>query len=97
MISVQVILQTEETFLLLTVLNDPYYEQFKKTLAIVEKDESNGWNPVILAKKIVKIVDCANPRQRYIIASFEQKLAVRLKYILPGKLFRKILEDHYKL
>lgn len=84
-------------FLAPEVLNDPYYEQFKKTLAIVEKEESNGWNPVILAKKIVKIVDSANPRQRYIIASFEQKLAVKLKYILPGKLFRKILEDHYKM
>lgn len=84
-------------FLASEVLNDPYYEQFKKTLAIVEKEESAGWNPVILAKKIVKIVDSKNPRQRYIIASFEQKLAIVLKYVLPGKLFRKILEDHYKI
>ena len=86
-----------KNFLAPEVLNDPYFEQFKKTLAIVEKDESNGWKPVILARKIGRIVECNNPKQRYIIASFEQKLAVVLKYILPGKLFRKILEDHYKL
>ena len=77
--------------------SDPYYEQFTRTLGIIEKDEANGWEPVVLARKLVKIVECKNPRQRYIIASFEQKLAVVLKYILPGKLFRMILEDHYKI
>jgi len=77
--------------------DDPYNLQYEKTLAVIEKDEKNGWEPVVLARKLVKIVDCKNPRQRYVIASFEQKLAVILKYILPGKLFRWILEDHYKI
>jgi hypothetical protein len=77
--------------------NDPYAEQFKRTLGIIERDETNGQGPEILAKKIVKIAECKNPRQRYIIASFEQKLAVLLKHILPGKLFRKILEIYYKI
>jgi short-subunit dehydrogenase len=76
-------------FLAPTGVNDPYQEQFGKTLSVIEKDEANGWAPAVLARKIVKIVECKNPEQRYIIASFE------LKYILPGKLFRKILEDHY--
>jgi short-subunit dehydrogenase len=84
-------------FLAPTDISDPYYEQFNKTMAIIEKDEANGWEPVILARKIVKIVECKNPRQRYIIASFEQKLAVVLKYILPGKLFSMIVEDHFKI
>jgi NAD(P)-dependent dehydrogenase (short-subunit alcohol dehydrogenase family) len=84
-------------FLAPTDSSDPYHEQYLKTLSIIEKDEANGWEPQVLAKKLVKIVECKNPRQRYIIASFEQKLAVVLKYILPGKLFRMILEDHYKI
>jgi short-subunit dehydrogenase len=84
-------------FLAPTGKDDPYNLQFEKTMAIVEKEESRGWEPVILARKIVKIVECKNPGQRYIIASFEQKLAVVLKYVLPGKLFRMILEDHYKI
>jgi NAD(P)-dependent dehydrogenase (short-subunit alcohol dehydrogenase family) len=84
-------------FLAPTDTNDPYHEQYLKTMAIIEKDEGNGWEPIVLARKLVRIVECKNPRQRYIIASFEQKLAVALKYILPGKLFRMILEDHYKI
>ena len=74
---------------------DPYKTQFSKTLSIIENDEAKGWAPEILAKKIVKIVECKKPNQRYVIASFEQKLAVVLKKILPGKIFSKILESHY--
>ncbi|MCK9413240.1 MAG: SDR family oxidoreductase [Prolixibacteraceae bacterium] len=82
-------------FLSPTGEDDPYQAQFAKTLSIIEKDETKGWDPQILAKKLVRIVECKNPSHRYIIASLEQKLAVVLKYILPGKLFSKILRDHY--
>lgn len=82
-------------FLSPTGEGDPYQSQFAKTLAIIENDESKGWKPEILAKKLVKVVACKNPKHRYIIASFEPKLAVVIKYILPGKLFSKILSDHY--
>jgi short-subunit dehydrogenase len=84
-------------FLTPTGPEDPYREQYKKTLDVIEKDESGGWPPELLAKKIVSVVECKNPLQRYIISSFEQKLAVWLKSILPGKLFRLILQDHYKI
>ncbi len=84
-------------FLAPTGPEDPYREQYERTLNVIEKDEANGWPPELLAKKIVSIVDCKNPRQRYIIGSFEQKLAVWLKTIIPGKLFRLILQDHYKI
>jgi NAD(P)-dependent dehydrogenase (short-subunit alcohol dehydrogenase family) len=77
--------------------SDPYNEQFRKTLEVIEKDETNGRKPVELARKICRIVESGNPRNRYIIASFEQKLAVLLKYVLPGKLFDSILESHYKI
>lgn len=84
-------------FLASTGANDPYNVQYEKTMAVIEKDETNGWEPVVLANKIVKIVEKKNPRQRYIIASFEQKLAVVLKYVLPSKIFRMILQNHYKI
>ncbi len=87
--------QNRRGFLAPTNENDPYHSQFEKTLSIIEKDESKGWNPSRLAKKLVKIVESTNPKQRYIIASTEQKLAVLVKKLLPGRIFRKILQDHY--
>jgi short-subunit dehydrogenase len=74
---------------------DDWHDQFMRSLSIIEHDESQGWDPHVLAKKMVKIVETSHPKQRYIIASFEQKLAVLLKYILPAKWFVKILASHY--
>ncbi len=76
---------------------DPYKNQFETTLSVIEKDEANGWDPVILARKLIKIIECKNPSQRYIISSSGQKLAVLLKHILPGKLFMTIIGSHYKI
>ncbi len=76
---------------------DPYYDQYTRTLKKIEEDEGKGWPPEILAKKLVSIVENNHPRQRYIIGSFEQKLSVYLKAFLPGKLFRFILQDYYKI
>lgn len=82
-------------FLAPTDSSDPYNEQFIKTLGIIEKDEESGGNPEKLARKIVKIVTFKNPAHRYIISSFDQRLAVLLKYLLPSKIFTRILENHY--
>ena len=82
-------------FLTPTGPTDPYEKQFNTTLAKIEKDEAKGWAPEILARKIVRIVELKNPKNRYIIASFEQKLSVALKYILPDKYFRLIIEAYY--
>ena len=84
-----------KAFLSPTGESDPYGIQFTKSLSIIENDESKGWSPEILAKKMVQIVACKNPSFRYIIASPDQKLAVMLKRILPGRFFSKILRGHY--
>ena len=72
-----------------------YAAQFTKSLACIERDESKGQKPIKLAKKILQIVGKKSPQSRYIISSFEQKLAVWLKSILPPKLFYLIIGDHY--
>jgi NAD(P)-dependent dehydrogenase (short-subunit alcohol dehydrogenase family) len=77
--------------------NNPYHDQFMKTLSVIEKDETTGLSPEILAKTIFSIIKCPNPRQRYLISTFAQKLAVKIKYILPANWFRRILESHYKI
>jgi short-subunit dehydrogenase len=84
-------------FLSPTGPDDPYYSQYEKTLATIEKDETGGWEPLYMAKQIVKIVERKNPRQRYIIATFLSKLAVVLKHLMPGKLFSRLLGFFYNI
>jgi NAD(P)-dependent dehydrogenase (short-subunit alcohol dehydrogenase family) len=84
-------------FLAPTDINDAYHEQYLKTMDFIEKEETSGPEPIVLAKKLVKIVECKNPRNKYIIATFDQKLSVTLKNILPDKLFGMIIENYYKI
>jgi NAD(P)-dependent dehydrogenase (short-subunit alcohol dehydrogenase family) len=74
---------------------DPYAGQFKKSLSIIEKDETVGQNPSRLANKLAKIIESRNPAYRYIIASPDQRLAVVLKKLLPDRIFTRILSSHY--
>ncbi len=74
---------------------NPYHEQFRKTRSVFESDEAGGWEPVILARRICRIVETPRPRNRYIIGSFDQKLAVVVKKILPESWFDRILGSHY--
>jgi NAD(P)-dependent dehydrogenase (short-subunit alcohol dehydrogenase family) len=76
-------------------LENPYKEQFLKTLAIIEKTENEGLPPDVLARKLCRIVECNNPKHRYIIGKFLDRLSVILKPILPSRLYSKILGIFY--
>ncbi|NLE35492.1 MAG: SDR family oxidoreductase [Bacteroidales bacterium] len=82
-------------FLAASGSDDPYAGTYAKALKVIEHDEAGGRHPALLARKLEKIIECRNPRQRYIIATPDQKLAVVLKRVLPGRLFTRILGSHY--
>lgn len=77
--------------------NSHYSHRFRQALEVIEKDETNGLNPEVIARKVSAIVSAKKPRFRYIVASFDQKLAVCLSKILPGRLFFKIIAGHYRV
>jgi NAD(P)-dependent dehydrogenase (short-subunit alcohol dehydrogenase family) len=74
---------------------DPYNVPFKKTLDIIEKNETRGLKPEILARKMLRIAATRNPKNRYIIAPPDQKFSVFLKRVLPGKWFDRIIMAYY--
>lgn len=78
------------------IQHSDYRTQFQKTISVIENDENNGLKPELLAKKIASVLKKKTPRYNYIVASFEQKLAVALKTFLPHKLFWYIISAHYK-
>jgi NAD(P)-dependent dehydrogenase (short-subunit alcohol dehydrogenase family) len=73
----------------------PYEKQFLKTLSIIEKDETGGLNPKIMAGKICRVVDCKNPRRRYVVASFKQKMSVVMLRLFPEWLLYRLLGWYY--
>jgi NAD(P)-dependent dehydrogenase (short-subunit alcohol dehydrogenase family) len=86
-----------ETRIVSIAKNSPYKEQFEKTLRIFERDENGGKHPNKLAKIMCKIVDKKNPKQRYIIGAFLQKLAVYVKRFIPESAFNRIIARYYHI
>ncbi|HSV89272.1 MAG TPA: SDR family oxidoreductase [Bacteroidales bacterium] len=74
-----------------------YQKSIIRALTVIGNDETGGLLPDTLARKLSKIIIYKNPKHRYIVASFEQKLAVLLSKILPSKWFSKIIAGHYKV
>ena len=73
------------------------YPLYREAIEKVEHDENGGLKPVVLAQKISRIINMQHPRNGYVVASFEQKLSVWIKRILPAKWFDRILGSYYKL
>jgi short-subunit dehydrogenase len=72
-------------------------KNFNKVIEVIENDENNGQNPIKIAKLLNKIINKFNPRLRYTVGAFDQKLAAFLQSILPNRLFDYIIMKHYKV
>lgn len=78
-------------------LNDPDYGPiFRRSLDIIEKEETGGLKPEVLSRKILKIVESNHPRLRYVVANLEQWASVVLKRFISGNWFVDILRGYYK-
>ncbi|MBQ7269932.1 MAG: SDR family oxidoreductase [Bacteroidales bacterium] len=73
------------------------YRTYRESLASIEKDETTGLKPGFLAEKIAKILRKKRPAYNYVISTFEQRLSVTLKKLLPARWFAAILSAYYKL
>lgn len=73
------------------------YQTYAESMNKVEHDETGGLKPQVLARKISQIIRKKRPCHGYVVASFEQRLSVLLKRILPARWFAKILGSYYKL
>lgn len=81
----------------LTPHNPAYQASFARSLDCIEREERNGLNPDIMARRIAHIIRRRHPRLRYVVANLEQRLSLLLKRLLPGNWFVSILRRYYKV
>ena len=78
-------------------MDDPDYGPiFKRSLAIIEKEENGGLQPEVLARRIVKLVEQKKPPLRNVVANLEQWLSTVIKRVLTGNQMVGILRNYYK-
>jgi len=80
------------------VLEDSAYkEKYAENLALMDAHVNEGMDPVIMAKKIHKILKTKNPRVHYKVGGFMEKFSIVLKRVLPDTWYEKLLMNHYNL
>lgn len=77
--------------------NSPYYHTYQHSLDLMNAHVDKGEDPMLIAQKILQLLNEPNPKVHYKVGSLLQRLSVVLKGILPNKIFENMLAKHYKL
>lgn len=80
-----------------TQTHPAYKEQFRTTLKLIEDSENSGSDPEKIACLISKIVTKKNPKFRYPVGHFAERLSIYVKRLVPGKFFQRILRIYYQV
>jgi NAD(P)-dependent dehydrogenase (short-subunit alcohol dehydrogenase family) len=77
--------------------NSPYKKPYGNTLKLMDAHVDEGKDPLLMAKAVYKVINTKKPNVHYKVGEFLQKFSIVLKRILPGKVYEKMLLNHYKL
>ena len=74
-----------------------YAQNYGKSLKMMDEHVDAGEPPEIMAEAVYAIMQKKNPKVHYKVGAFMQKFSVFLKGVLPGKMYERLLLNHYKL
>ncbi len=74
-----------------------YHKQFTDTYAFINAEVAHSLPATIMAKAVEKILQARQPKLRYVVSTPFQKFTLTLKALLPGRVFEKLLMNHYKI
>ncbi len=77
--------------------NSPYFKTYQRILQEADREVKKGLPPMAIAEKVSEIIRENQPAPRYIVAPFMQKILHVAKAVLPGKIFEKLIRNHYKI
>ncbi len=77
--------------------NSAYKKQYEKVLQQIDDEVDEGLQPVVMAKAIAKIINSPLPKAKYRIGSFLQRIAYKIKFLLPNSIFEKIMMKQYEM
>ncbi|WP_342378515.1 SDR family oxidoreductase [Myxococcus stipitatus] len=74
-----------------------YRESFETVLSIIEKEEREGVAAGVVARKVAEVMEEEDPRVRYSVGKWMQRVAVVAKPLLPSQTFEGILMSMFGL
>ncbi len=79
------------------VKGSPYEKKYASVLNDIDEDVNRSSDPIEVAEAVLKIIQTKSPKIHYKVGAFMQKFSIVLKFILPDKVYEKLLINHYKL
>lgn len=73
-----------------------YRTGFEAALAVIERDETGGADPLAVGRLVRRIVEADRPASRFLVGAFSQTAVARAKPFLPASLFEALIAGHYK-
>jgi NAD(P)-dependent dehydrogenase (short-subunit alcohol dehydrogenase family) len=78
--------------------NSPFYSKaFERTMTIIEKEETQGSNPIKIAKLMYRIIRSKHPKFRYKTGNFIQTGFAKAKKIIPARTYQFLLRFFYNI
>ena len=74
-----------------------YWPAFQKVMRVVESDETNGSDPMLVARLVERIIQAPRPRLRYTVGMMFQRVAGFLKAVLPASVSEWAIMKYYRL
>jgi NAD(P)-dependent dehydrogenase (short-subunit alcohol dehydrogenase family) len=74
-----------------------YAAAFERAMVVIEEDELTGSDPAMVARLLERVIQTDRPRLRYTVGAFDERLAVWLKRVVPGKAIEPIVRRHYRV
>lgn len=74
-----------------------YAAQFEESYSLINAEVARSFHPSVMAKQVAAILGHKRPKIRYIVATPFQRFTTTLKAILPGRVFEKLIMNHYKI
>ncbi len=75
----------------------PYEKAYGSVLKDIDEHVDSGSDPIEMAQMVLKVINTKNPKIHYKVGAFMQKFSIVLKFILPDKVYEKMLLNHYNL
>jgi NAD(P)-dependent dehydrogenase (short-subunit alcohol dehydrogenase family) len=69
--------------------HDPYRAACERAVAVMERDELNGADPVKVARLAEKVLKSTNPPRRISVGRFDERVGIMAKRLLPYRIFER--------
>ena len=74
-----------------------YAKLYQSNLDLMDAHVDSGKDPIIMAHRILKIINDPKPKLHYKVGEYMQKFSIVLKRVLPDRMYEKLIMNHYKM